>query len=208
MASCGRPAPSYTPYHKFKKVSWTQQEIERKEAINAEFAETDHAKLRHAITRWVRETGRKVLVGPEMTYQTEIIGPLVIDPLPADVKPSVVARDTYWITDEAASIYRRAAAVLSLECHSPILACAQGTPGLYVRQPTDTIKGQMWYDIHLDPWVFEIGQTQGDDLAEALLAIHREPASARQRLDAAMSRVNALQGEAMGSVRRSLRLSV
>ena len=33
---------------------------------------------------WVRETGNKVLVCPEMTYQVEIMDELLINPLPED----------------------------------------------------------------------------------------------------------------------------
>ncbi|MFW6104173.1 MAG: hypothetical protein ACOC59_03795 [Bacteroidota bacterium] len=47
-------------------------------------------------------------------------------------------------------------AVLSFECHSPIMSCFNGTPAFYLRQPEDTIKGQMRYDIGLEDWVFEI----------------------------------------------------
>ena len=50
----------------------------------------------------------------------------------------------------------RAHAVISMECHSPIIAAAQRTPFFYLRQPEDTIKGQMYYDIGLSDWVFEI----------------------------------------------------
>lgn len=53
----------------------------------------------------------------------------------------------------------RAAAVISFECHSPIIALANGTPAFYVRQPTDTIKGQMYHDIGASDWTFEVEET-------------------------------------------------
>ncbi len=42
---------------------------------------------------------------------------------------------------------------ICFENHCPILACVQGTPAFYLRQPEDTIKGQMWYDIGLSDWI-------------------------------------------------------
>ena len=102
---CVVPRLRYTPYHKIRKVNWSEEEIARKEQHNARYAEQDHAKFREVIVRWVRDTGRKVLICPEMTYQLDIIGPLLVDPLPHDVLPHVVARKTYWGPDEAASVY-------------------------------------------------------------------------------------------------------
>ena len=39
---------------------------------------------------WVRKTGNKIVVCPEMTYQVDILDELLINPLPDDVKPFVV----------------------------------------------------------------------------------------------------------------------
>ena len=64
----------------------------------------------------------------EMTYQIPMAKEVLVDPLPSDVKKNVVWRDTYWLPDEAASIYSKAQAVVSVECHSPIIALANGTP--------------------------------------------------------------------------------
>ena len=88
--------------------------------------------------------------------------PLLYDPLPEDVKPSVAVLDRYWLTAEAASVYARAAAVVSFEMHSPIMAVATGTPAVQLRQPTDTRKGQMWRDVGLDAWLFEIDDSTGE----------------------------------------------
>jgi hypothetical protein len=86
-------------------------------------------------------------------------------------------RPGYWLTDEAASTYRHAAAVVSLEMHSPIIAVANGRPALHLRQPTDTRKGQMWRDIGLGEWLFEIDGSTGEDIAARLVSMHRDPGS-------------------------------
>jgi hypothetical protein len=63
---------------------------------------------------YVKETGNKVLVCPEMTYQVDIMDELLIDPLPADIKPFAIKRG-YLFPDEAASVYTKALAVLSFD---------------------------------------------------------------------------------------------
>jgi hypothetical protein len=122
-----------------------------------------------------------VLVCPEMTYEVDIMDELLIDPLPEDVKPFVVKRG-YWFPDEAASVYARAFAILSFECHSPIIAIRNGTPAFYLRQPEDTIKGQMYYDLGLSNWIFEIEQTVGKQIADRLMEIYINPGPARSKL--------------------------
>lgn len=205
---CVVPRLRYTPYYKFKPhVNWSEEKIREVEETNARWAEADHAKAREAMVRWVRETGSKVLVCPEMTYQLEIMDELLLNPLPDDVREHVVCRRSYWLPDEAAAVYRRAAAVLSFECHSPILAFANGTPAFYLRQPQDTIKGQMWYDIGVPKWVFEIEQTTGEQIAERLMEVHSGPQAAEQYLAAAMQRVKRRYGEA-ASVFQEFLLSV
>ena len=70
-----------------------------------------------------------------MTYQVELAKHVLVDPLPDDVKQNVVWRDTFWLPDEAASIYSKAQAVVSMECHSPLIALHNGTPA-YLRSTT------------------------------------------------------------------------
>ena len=168
---CAIPRLRYSPSYKFKDVDWSQERIDKVERVNAATKEEDHAKLREVIIAWVRTTGKKVLVCPEMTYQIDIMDELLIDPLPADVKPHIVKRG-YWMPDEAASVYVQAHTVVSFECHSPIMAIANGTPAFYLRQPTDTIKGQMYYDLGLDDWVFEMDDTQGSQVVDALMQVY------------------------------------
>ena len=115
-----------------------------------------------------------------MTYAVPRLRPLLYDPLPKDVKPSVAVLDRYWLTAEAASVYARAAAVLSFEMHSPIMAVAAGTPAVLLRQPTDTRKGQMWRDVGLDRWIFEIDDTTGKEIAERIVEIGRDLPAARK----------------------------
>lgn len=187
---CVIPRDRYTP----RDVVYEDTPNDRDRARAAgsiHYRETDHAKLRQLIIHWVRETGLKVLVCPEMTYQIALGKEALIDPLPDDVKRHVVSRDTYWLTNEAAAVYARACAVVGLENHSPILALKAGTPVIFCRQPTDTIKGQMWSDIGLGDWFFEIDETDGEELWAALVRIHTDPATARARVSSIMDSVDA-----------------
>jgi len=109
------------------------------------------------------------------------------------MKPSVVWRDKYWLPEEAASIYTRATAVVSCECHSPIIALTNGTPACYVRQPTDTIKGQMYHDIGVSDWTWEIDETNPDLLRRPLAVIYADQAKARARVKNVMAGVHRLQ---------------
>jgi polysaccharide pyruvyl transferase WcaK-like protein len=175
--ACFVPRLRWTPYWKEGR-KYAPAEVEQKEAVNAEFAEADHAKLREAVTLWVRETGNKALLCPEMTYQVELLRPLLFDKLPDDVKSKVVVRPSYWLTDEAASTYARSFAVVSLEMHSPIISIANKRPAIHVRQPTDTRKGQMWRDVGLADWMFEVDEATGEQIGKRLLEIYADPDAA------------------------------
>ena len=170
--ACFVPRLRWTPYWKEGR-KYAPGEIEKRETENEKHREADHAKLRDAIVAWVR-AGGKALLCPEMTYAVELLRPLLFDPLPDDVKPRVVVRPSYWLTDEAASTYARATAVVSLEMHSPIIAVANGVPAIHLRQPTDTRKGQMWRDVGLADWLFEIDAATGERIAARTLSL-KEP---------------------------------
>jgi polysaccharide pyruvyl transferase WcaK-like protein len=171
--ACFVPRLRWTPYWKEGR-KMAPEVVQAREAENEKHCEADHAKLRTAIVAWVKETGHKALLCPEMTYQVELLKPLLFDPLPDDVKPRVVVRPGYWLTDEAASTYKRAAAICSLEMHSPIIAIANGRPAIHLRQPTDTRKGQMWRDVGLKDWLFEIDETTGDEIGRRLVSLYKD----------------------------------
>ena len=174
---CAIPRLRWTPYWEIHPES--RKPDPERIRINEEFAEKDHAKLRESITAWVRETGMRVLLTPEMSYAVPLLKTLLFDKLPDDVKPKVGYLDRYWLTAEACSVYARAAAIVSMEQHSPIMGIAAGVPSVLVRQPTDTRKGRMWYDLGMDDWIFEIDASTGKQIAERVVAIGRDLPAAR-----------------------------
>lgn len=200
---CVIPRLRYTPSES-ALVAAEMKGAEAKEGINARTREPDHAKLRDLIIHWVRQTGLKVLACPEMSYEVELAKEELMDPLPEDVKAKVVWRDSYWLPDEAASIYAQAMAVVSFECHSPIIALANGTPAFYIRQPTDTVKGQMYHDIGASDWTFEVDETSGDELWARLQPIHLDPIQAREQVAKIMASVKEAQARMVEAVRTAI----
>ncbi len=198
---CVIPRLRYTPYHQFNPNNngWSDEKIKEVETVNALKKEEDHAKLRQAMIAYVKETGNKVLVCPEMTYQVDIMDELLIDPLPEEVKPFVMKRG-YWFPDEAASVYSKALAVLSFECHSPIIAAVNDTPFFYLRQPEDTIKGQMYYDLGFNDWVFEIEDTTGEQVTNSLRYVWSNYEQSQNQLKNKMENIERIYKESTYSI--------
>jgi polysaccharide pyruvyl transferase WcaK-like protein len=140
-----------------------------------------------------------------MTYEVQLGQEVLFEPLPDDVKQKVVARDCYWLPDEAASIYRHATAMVSFEMHSPILAHRMGTPAILVRQPTDTCKGQMWRDVQLADWMFEVDETDGNEIANRLTDIVTCPEQTREKLKASRTYVDRCMKEASQTISNELK---
>ena len=200
---CAIPRLRYTPYYRMgtsKRVA--NDDI--KDAINARWKERDHASVRDLIIRYVRATGNKVLACAEVTYQIELAKEMLVDPLPADVKANVVWRDTFWLPDEAAAIYARAEALVCMDCHSPLIAYHHGTPAFYVRNATDTWKGQMYADFGVADWLFEADETSGAELWSRLEPIHRDPAKARARVKTVMAGIERRQKRMVDAVREAM----
>ncbi|MSU51623.1 MAG: polysaccharide pyruvyl transferase family protein [Opitutus sp.] len=189
---CVVPRLRYTPYYRVRNLPRDEADY-AVDAINDRTATSDHAPLREMIALWVRNTGCKVIACPEMTYQIQTAKEQLVDPLPDDVKRSVIWRDSYWLPDEAASIYARARAVVSVECHSPIIALANGTPALHVRQPVDGVKAEMFRDVGVGDWLFELEKTSGQELWAGLKKIHDDLPRTRARVREVMTGVAKLQ---------------
>lgn len=191
---CVIPRLRRTPYEHF-----SPEVLAEIRELNDSCKEMDHAKLREVMTRWVRDTHRKVVICPEMTYQVGIMDELLYDPLPEDVKPYIV-KHGWWFPDEAVSLYSRACCVVSFECHSPILSIANGTPAFYIRQKEDTIKGQMYYDLGLTDWVFEMDSTDGDMIYERLKDVCEDYAAAQKYRQAGLEQADSLYRQYTGHI--------
>ncbi len=202
---CVIPRLRVTPYYKIRanNAGYSDERIKEIETLNDKWKEIDHAKVREAMVAWVRKTGNKIVVCPEMTYQVDIIDELLVNPLPEDVKPFVV-KHGYWLPDEAASLYAHAHTVLSYECHSPIIALTNGTPAFYLRQPEDTIKGQMYYDLGFKDWTFEIMDTTGKQIADRLMQVTDNYKEALKNVKQSLAKVDKQYDEAFALIKQKV----
>lgn len=203
---CVIPRLRYTPYWLMGNKSPNDEDL-KKYQISQYYKEPDHEKLREVIVSWVRETGLKVLVCAEVTYQVALGKELLVDLMPEDVKAHVVWLDRYWIVDEAQSVYAMSRALVSFEPHSPIMAFSSGIPGIYLRQPTDTRKGQMWKDIGLSDWLFEIDTSSGKEIFNTVMDIHTDYGEAQAKLERANRFVMKKQKEGISKVLNSFKRS-
>lgn len=166
--------------------------------FNEKMKEHDNAPLRNAITAVVRQTDLKVLICPEDETHVAIGKSVIFDKLPDDVKPKVVWRDRYWLTDEALSTYRRSAGLFGLEMHSPIICIGQGIPAIVCRFYEQTTKGYMWEDIGLGEWLFDMDKPADvARLVPAVLAIAKNPREAKRKALKARDLVRQKQKETM-----------
>jgi len=193
----------YTPY-------WTIPEKNRpldaqRHARNEAMKEHDHAPLREAIIAVARQTRLKVLLCPEDMTQMAVGREMFWDQLPADVKPRVVWREKFWLTDEALSTYVRSAGVFGSEMHSPIMCIGNGIPAIVCRFQEQTSKGFMWRDIGLGGWLFDLDQEDEiKGIVPAVLALARDPAAAKAKAAKARAFVEQRQRETMGVLARCL----
>ena len=200
---CCIPRLRYTPY-------WSIPDKKRpfdpvKHARNEAMREHDHAPLREAITRVVRETGLKVLVCPEDQTQMAVGRERLVERLPDDVRRGVVWRPDYWLTDEAASTYRKSAGLFGNEMHSPIICIGNGVPAIVCRFAEQTSKGLMWRDIGLGDWLFDLDdENDVRRIPNAVVEMAQNPVASRQLAAKARRFVVERQQAAMQTIARVL----
>ena len=192
---CVIPRLRYTPYYKIHDYAPSEEDL-RRAAVSNEFSEPDHAKLREAVVDILDNSNVKILICAEMTYEVELGKELIYERLPDKYLSRIVWRDSYWRPDEAASVYAVASLIVSFEMHSPIIALAAGTPAIYLRQPTDTCKGQMWRDIGLSEWIFEIEDINGSNIARRAVSIINNHQAAKNLAKQALAYARKLQNDA------------
>lgn len=196
----------YTPYWVIpeKKRPFDAERHARNEAMK----EHDHAPLREAIVAVARQTSLKVLLCPEDMTQMAVGKEMFLDKLPDDVRPRVVWREKFWLTDEALSTYVRSTGLFGSEMHSPIMAIGAGIPAIVCRFEEQTSKGIMWRDIGLGDWLFDLDKEEETKrIVPTVLALAKDPASARSQALKARAFVQRRQRETMEVLRKSLSIS-
>lgn len=201
---CCNPNHRRTPFweHKFKNRNFDPAVHE----LNESMKEHDHAPMIEAITRIVRNTDLKVLIGHEDYTELPIGKEWILDKLPEDVRPRVVWRDTPWNVDEAISIYKRSVGLFSHEMHSPIMCIANGIPAIVVRWAEQSTKGWMWKTIGLEQWLFDFDNE--DDVKRyvpTVLEMAMYPEKAKETALRAQKFVNERQKETMDVLKSAVR---
>lgn len=159
---------------------------------------------RDLITRWVKRTGFKVLIAPEVKKEMEHNRRLLHDPLPAEIRQHVVWLDYFWNSDEAASVFARAHTVVCHEPHSLIIALANGTPVIHTYSEFHSPKCWMFKDIGLPEWLLEYDSTPAAKMAKTLFAIHDDYPGALAKVRKAMDFVHRRQADTMKAVKQVL----
>jgi hypothetical protein len=73
-----------------------------------------------------------------------------------------------------------------------------------LRQPEDTIKGQMYYDLGFNDWVFEMDQTTGKQITERLREVWKDYGKAKLKLKVSMDHVASIYKDTAGNVKQIL----
>ena len=141
------------------------------------------------IAMWVKETGWKVVIAPEVNKEMMYNKQFVYDPLPEKLKQHVVNFDEFWNVDEACSFYARAHTVICHEPHTPIMALAMGTPMMHTFSEFHSPKCWMFKDIGLEEWAPEFDATPATKMFETLMGIHRDYPAAQAKVKKAMAYV-------------------
>lgn len=155
------------------------------------------AVYRELVALWVKKTGHKVLLSPEVKKEMAHNRRLIYDPLPEEIRKNVVNLDTFWNADEAASVFARAHTVVCHEPHSPIIALANGTPIIHTYSEFHGPKCWMFQDIGLGEWLPEFDSTPAAKMAEILFAIDADYPAAQAKVKKAMDFVHRGQAETM-----------
>lgn len=201
---CCIPRLRSTPYWRIRNKAMTEAD-RQKHAENEKMKDHDHAPLRAAIAAVVREAGMKVLVCPENASQMAVGRENIVEKLPDDVRSRVLWREKFWLTDEALSTYVRSAGLFGNEMHSPIMCIGNGIPAVVCRWAGQTTKGFMWRDIGLGEWLFDMdNEEEIARIAPTVLAIAKDPAGARKKVQPALQFVEKRQRETMEVVKRAL----
>ncbi|MBC2602647.1 polysaccharide pyruvyl transferase family protein [Puniceicoccus vermicola] len=164
-------------------------------------------QLRAVIIGWVLNTGRPVLLAPEVEKEVEMARTYLFDPLPHAIQSHVVGPETFWDLDTAASIYAKARAMVAMEPHSCILGIGAHTPSIHYYTPKHGQKAEMFADIGLHPWLLDIEEVQPDRVLDTLSKIDQDPESARQSARQAMEYVEKTTAVNMQWIRKVLGLT-
>jgi len=156
----------------------------------SEAREAQHLQtLRMMLEAWVERTGMRILLCPEVRTELSVMRQKVYEWLPPSTQQKCVCMDDFWTTDEATSVYAKAAVVTSMEMHSIILALSAGAPVLHPQFVESGRKAAMLREISLEDWIFDIDHVTPYEILTKAEEILGDQALARQRVAKGMEHV-------------------
>jgi len=159
-------------------------------------------KLREVIIYWVKKTGFKVLLAPEVEKEIFYAKELLFNKLPEDIKPFVVHKGEWWNMDEACSVYKHSHTLISMEPHSCIMALANKTPIIHYFTKRHGKKAWMFRDIGLPEWLYNIDDDSSESVTSALDSIYKDYERAVSKVNRAMSFVESRSKEMISDIKK------
>jgi len=151
------------------------------------------ARMRWFITQWVERTGQKVVLAPEVSSEVAAAHANVFLKLSPGVQAKCVELESFWTTEQAYSLYRRAQIVVSMEMHSVIMALSLGTPVLMPQFSENGRKVWMLDELGLRDWIADIDDPASPEaVLAAALTIHADPQAAQNRVRRQLPRLKEL----------------
>ncbi len=129
-------------------------------------------KLRQIVRNWVQRTGMKVVIAAEVARDLPNARQFVYDPLPEETRKACVTLPSHWSTEQAASLYREARLLLTMEMHSFLMATAVGTPAVVATFQQSGRKISMVEDFQLGDWLLDVDAASTARIEQAVYAIH------------------------------------
>ena len=152
--------------------------------VDEETSKSHMKKLREVIERWVRKTGKKVVIAAEVRNDLPPARELVYDRLSNDAKRHCVMMQEYWTAEQASGLYRHARILISMELHSPLLALPEGTPVIVPTFKESGRKIWMLRDFKLGEYMFDIDSASTEEIEESLYQIHENYEDISNRIQA------------------------
>jgi hypothetical protein len=126
--------------------------------------------------------------------------------MPKDLQQKMVLKDgPYWLPDEALSLYLQAHSLFTPEPHSLIFSLGNGVPGVHIYDWAFGRKAQMFPDLGLGEWAFDLRRSEAGPMGDALLGIYRDRTAALAKVKALQQRVEAKRQAAFATIRRSMK---
>jgi polysaccharide pyruvyl transferase WcaK-like protein len=151
-------------------------------AVSEERKHEQMRKLKILIEQWIERTGGKVLICHETRDTLKTVPEYLLNILDKKTLKNCVYMDSFWTSEQAYSIFKRARIVTSMEMHSIIMTINVGTP--VIHNPFDECgrKKYMLNDLGLGDWLIDIDSCSDNAMVDVAMDIHKNHMAAKKYL--------------------------